>query len=118
MLNWEEVIGKTLHYIRDRSIDTGPVIGTALLPVDRRRSYLWHVLNLYTDGCKLVVDTVNLISTGLSVDTTDQSRAGKYYSFPTGEDLEVFRKTGLKLFDGEEINEFAELFIIPVEENS
>lgn len=118
MLNGEEVIGTTLHYIRDSSIDTGPVIGTTRLPVDRRRSYLWHVLNLYTDGCKLVVDTVNLISTGLSVDTTDQSRAGKYYSFPTGEDLEVFRKTGLKLFDGEEINEFAELFIIPVEENS
>ncbi len=118
MLKGEQAIGTTLHYIRDSSIDTGPVIGTTRLPVDRQRSYLWHVLNLYADGCKLVVDTVKSISTGVSVDANDQTLGGSYYSFPSEDDLDAFRKAGLKLFDGDEIVEFARLYVAPEEEKN
>lgn len=103
MLNEEHFIGTTLHYIQDYSIDTGAVIGSTRLRVNRHKSYLWHVLKLYTDGCKLVVDTVRLIERKGSVDATSQSDGGHYYSFPTDADLAAFTQTGLKLFDEEEV---------------
>jgi methionyl-tRNA formyltransferase len=115
MLNGEVKIGTTLHYIRDSSIDTGPVIGTTRLVVNRQRSYLWHVLNLYTDGCRLIADTVNEISSGVSVNAEDQSATGRYYSFPSEADLDAFSRAGLRLYDMKETAMLKRLYL-PVAE--
>ena len=64
LLNDEKEIGTTLHYIDDCGIDTGRVITTTSMTVDRNRSYLWHVLGLYDAGCRSVLSAIQQIRQG------------------------------------------------------
>ncbi len=107
----EVTIGTTLHYITDASIDTGPVIGTTTMDVIPGKSYLWHVLNLYPDGSKLIAASVEVIMKKGRVDSVSQDPGGRYYSFPTDDDLDLFEQAGNHLFDVEEILEFANQYI-------
>lgn len=111
MLAGETIIGTTLHYIKDASIDTGPVIGTTAMEVTPDKSYLWHVLNLYPAGCDLLTASVQAISGKGSADAVHQIPGGQYYSFPTDEDLHLFQRAGHRLFDVGEILEFASRYI-------
>ncbi len=108
MLNKEATIGTTLHYIRDSAIDQGPVIGTTQLSVNEQKSYLWHVISLYPDGCGLIERSVAAIDCNGGIDAIDQTSRGHYYTFPTDSELREFEKSGLKLFDGNEILELVE----------
>ncbi len=110
MLNGESEIGTTLHYIDTRHIDTGPVVATTSMPVDKGKSYLWHVLALYQDGCQLMLDAVNAIIESGSVTCARQSSGGNYYSFPTEDELATFACMGYKLVDLEEIVKIANKF--------
>jgi methionyl-tRNA formyltransferase len=107
----EVIIGTTLHYIADASIDTGPVIGTTAMDVIPGKSYLWHVLNLYPEGCKLIAATVEVILNKGGVDSVSQDPGGRYYSFPTDDDLDLFEQAGNHLFEVDEILEFASQYL-------
>lgn len=106
MLNGEQKIGSTAHWIVDGTIDTGPVIGRAEVNAEPGRSYLSNVLALYPSGCQLLVDAVNRIECGETVSARRQEQAGRYYSAPTADDVARFHKAGLRLFDGTELHEF------------
>ena len=111
MLNGDAEIGTTVHYIDDSGIDTGPIIGTTSMPVDSARSYLWHVLELYKDGCRLLVDAVKAIADSGSVPARPQTRSGSYYGFPTEEELTIFAEMGYSLVDPAEIASIAKKFM-------
>jgi methionyl-tRNA formyltransferase len=106
MLNSERTIGTTLHYISDSSIDTGDAIANSSLTVSPGKSYLWHVLQLYIDGCELMAHTVEAIASGVKVPTLAQPAGGNYYTFPGEEEVAEFHERGYKLFDEAEIIEF------------
>ncbi|GGD51489.1 formyl transferase [Lacimicrobium alkaliphilum] len=106
MLNGEREIGTTCHFIEDDSIDTGGVISACRLTVHSERSYLWHVLQLYTGGCELLLDAVERIAYGEKPVARPQSTKGGYFSFPQAEDFTAFSQKGLKLVDEEEMLEF------------
>lgn len=106
MLNQEKRIGTTLHYIEDDSIDTGSIIAQSHLSVDTSKSYLWHVLSLYTKGVDLIVDAVKQINIKKRLKTAEQQSTGGYFTFPKASDLNRFREMGLKLFDQQEYVEF------------
>ena len=106
LLNGESQLGTTLHYINDASIDTGRIINTTRLRVNPEYSYLWHVLNLYPDGCALITATVERLAKDEPVDSHPQPQGGHYYSFPTASDLTRFSEQGLVLFDGDELATF------------
>ena len=116
MLNEEKLIGTTLHYINDASIDQGPVIGTTQLSVDTKKSYLWHVLQLYPKGVSLIASTIDSIERKGKVDARVEARVdarvqtaeGHYYTFPTEDELQSFESLGHKLFDGDEIMELVD----------
>ena len=101
MLKGASELGTTLHYIDDSSIDTGRIISTTRLPVDRQRSYLWHVLNLYAGVCETIIKTIELLHVGEPVKCQPQPPVGTYHTFPTDADLGRFFKQGLKLFDSD-----------------
>ena len=82
MLNDEEEIGCTLHSIVDGTIDTGPIIGLSRTPVRTDWSYLANVLELYPDGCRMMVDAMRKISAGETLATSPQTAEGHYYSMP------------------------------------
>ncbi|MEX2496218.1 MAG: formyl transferase [Woeseia sp.] len=106
MLNNEGFIGSTLHYVVDGSIDTGPIVARAAMPADRRRSYLANVLALYPAGCKRVVEAVRRLEHGEAVACRPQLPGGCYYSAPSGEKVLQFQQAGLRLFDGDELQQF------------
>jgi len=112
MLNGDEEIGMTLHYIDDSGIDTGRIIATTKMSVNLGSSYLWHVLALYTDGCALMNTVVRKIAgSGTPVFET-QAEAGNYYSFPTDTELTAFADMGFKLTDSKELTTIAKQFIM------
>jgi methionyl-tRNA formyltransferase len=106
MLNGEARIGSTAHRIVDGSIDTGPLVGRAEVAADRSRSYLSNVLSLYPSGCRLLAEAVERIERGEKLESTAQSKAGRYYSAPDAAAIDRFHKAGLRLFDGNELQEF------------
>ena len=110
MLNGEQEIGTTLHYISDPGIDTGDIIGTTSLTVDPQHSYLWHVLQLYPTACDRLFACVRQLAAGQTVDVRPQPAGGNYFSFPNDDDLQAFHKRGLKLYDIGEITSFAQQY--------
>ena len=106
MLNGEQTIGTTLHFISDDTIDTGKAIAMSSLAVDRSKSYWWHVLALYEEGCGLVADTIDAIASGQTVPSLTRADGGSYYSFPGEKELDEFHKQGFRLFDEREIIDY------------
>ena len=111
LLNDEAEIGTTLHFIEDSSIDTGSVVAGTRLPVQRERSYLWHVLSLYESGCREMLESVNRIAAGQELPRQAQLEGGNYYSFPVAEDLQRFNEKGWRLFDPDDILAVARQFV-------
>ncbi len=110
LLNNATTLGTTLHYIDDATIDTGRVLGTTALPRNPDRSYLWHVLTLYKDGCDLLAQKVAAIARGEQPACTAQSGQGNYYSYPRQEHLDQFGSQGSVLVDPAEIVGIASQF--------
>lgn len=106
MLNGERTIGTTLHYISDDTIDTGETIAKSSLVVDPGKSYWWHVLQLYEQGCCLVGDTIDTVTSGQTVTSRKPADGGSYYSFPGQKELDEFHKQGFRLFDEREIIDY------------
>lgn len=111
MLNGAESLGTTLHFIDDSTIDTGRVLATTSLPVDTDRSYLWHVLELYEEGCSRILQVVSEISSGKVPDCHAQSGAGNYYSFPAEQQLAEFTQAGFRLFDAIDLLRMSKRFL-------
>ena len=64
LLRDEPVIGTTLHRITDSGIDQGDIIATTSLAVDPGKSYLWHVLGLYPEGCERILSAIDRLASG------------------------------------------------------
>ncbi|QFU75496.1 formyl transferase [Halioglobus maricola] len=101
MLNGENEITATLHYISDGTIDTGGVIAEAAVAVNYQASYLENVLSVYPGGCKLICDAVEAFARGEALEGKIQQGDGGYYTFPEESDLAAFSAKGLSLFTAE-----------------
>ena len=91
-------LGTTLHYIEDKTIDTGSVISIVNIEFNPQFSYLLNVLNLYKSGCQQILDAVTTIKSGSSLKTIQITAKSNYYSFPTERELSKFFAMGYKLF--------------------
>ncbi len=96
MRNRETKAGMTLHAINDANIDTGNIIAQSAQNIHYDKSYLWNTLNLYKNGCDLMIKAVERIDKQDTFEQTSQQGTPAYFSFPTDQDL-----AGLpfKLFD-------------------
>ncbi len=103
MLNDEQEIGTTLHFIDDNNIDTGRIISRSQFKVDKNKSYLWHVLQLYNSGVTLITNTVTQLKNNESIKTYRQPNSGNYYSFPNEKALTEFSEKGFVLFNEQDI---------------
>lgn len=103
MLNDEQHIGTTLHYIPDSGIDTGDILGTTLMAVEQQKSYQWHVLTLYQQGVELMSDIVAQIAGGQTPTSQQQPAGGNYFSYPTQAQIDAFKSKGLSLWQPTEV---------------
>ncbi|TDG13812.1 formyl transferase [Seongchinamella unica] len=112
MLAGEKELGTTLHTIDDSSIDTGRVIATTSTALSADRSYLWNVLNLYPAGIQCMLDAVAALAAGNPLQTRPQGEAGRYFTFPTEEELQAFFAAGHRLYDPAETIDLARKYYL------
>lgn len=94
ILNGEERIGTTLHYITDSKIDCGDIIDFSYSKVDKNSSLVKNINSLYEDGCELILKAFREIIIGKKLLTKSQASLGKgnYFTYPKKEDIEKFEK--------------------------
>ena len=102
LMNGDDEIGCTLHYITDGSIDTGPILGTSRIPVDPARSLLWHLLQLYPGAASMIADALDRLSHG-EVRTGTPQLGGTYYSYPTESEWQDFGRRGWRIADASDL---------------
>ena len=106
MLNGEQQLGCSLHYINSSEIDQGDILAQSYLPVEPGRSYLWHVLQLYYGGSGLIEAAIEEFEHGRKPAATPQTGGGGYYTFPSAAELAEFTQAGFSLFDTAEMTDF------------
>ena len=106
MLNNEKMIGTTLHFIEDSTIDTGAIISQSRQICDYSKSYLWNVFSIYKTGCRMILKTVEIIDGEGSIQSVEQTADAQYFSFPTETDLTMFAQSGNTLFNQKDIIDF------------
>jgi methionyl-tRNA formyltransferase len=77
----------TVHRVVDRGIDTGPILGVATVPVDPRRSLLWHSAALYRGGSEIAAARALRLMQGETLDERPQPSGGAYWRFPAEADF-------------------------------
>jgi methionyl-tRNA formyltransferase len=96
----ETILGPTLHWITDGTIDTGAIVGIAEVPVQPGRSLLDHILSVYPPGIEMVKDAIHRLDEGEPLPSTPQDpNAGSYYGFPGVEEFAALAEKGFPLYD-------------------
>src|SRR3989344_674475 len=90
ILNGENEIGMTLHYINNAKIDAGEIIGWTKNQVDFKASLFSNINDLYEGGCSLLSQTMKKIFNGEKVQTFKPSGSGSYFSYPKEDDVKRF----------------------------
>lgn len=95
ILNGENQLGCSLHYIDNAKIDFGRIISFSAKKLQRERSFIFNVAALYDDGCRMIVDAMQKISLQENIKTIDPEKCGEinYFSIPQKNDVEKFCQT-------------------------
>lgn len=98
-MDGKKIIGSTIHYISDSSIDTGEIIFVNHQNVVSGKSILWHIVNLYPVAIKKLCNIVSELSNHRKVKSVPQINTGNYYSFPNKHELVTLKDRGFTLFN-------------------
>ena len=97
----------TLHFIDDATIDTGRIIGFSKIDIQKDKSLLWHILQLYPASIPLTLKTLEQIENGkINEIQTVNNVGGHYFTFPTDADIKDFQSKGWKICDVNEMKAF------------
>lgn len=107
LIHGDTILGSTVHWITDGTIDTGPIIGVTQVPVHPGRSLLEHILSVYPPGVELLKDTLRRLDRGETVPGTPQDPdEGGYYGFPGAAEFAALAEMGFPLYDPAEYVRF------------
>ena len=109
MKNNDLEIGTTLHTIDDGSIDTGQIIKISKINDETKRSYLWHVLELYKQGSLDIVEAIEILGNEGILGSTPQKETNTYFTFPTGNECDEFEESGRSIVAEQDYLEFIQL---------
>ena len=104
--------GCTLHYISSSGIDTGEIVAIAKANIQKEKSLLWHIVNLYPFGVKLILDSIQKLKYIDKLPFKEQNRLkGNYFSVPTEDDFTKLKTLEFKTFDEADYIELLRKFI-------
>jgi methionyl-tRNA formyltransferase len=89
----------TLHIV-DEGIDTGSIIETYSIDIDRNYSYLKNLCLIYRTGIHYFLDMIDQLGNEcfcVPTQTQDNSKR-EYYSTPTEEEVNQIEGLGVKIF--------------------
>lgn len=98
ILQGNQEIGTTLHWISDSGIDTGAIVSIKKHRVTAA-SYFAHVHKLYEQGAEQIEEAINLIELGKELPKVATLGKAAYFSFPNQQDIETFKHSGRSLID-------------------
>lgn len=99
LLAGDAVVGCTLHWITDASIDTGPVIAVSSTPVSHGISLFDAIQSVYPDGVALLAQAITTVSAGKPLPSDVQVEGGHYFSWPDEQDFYRLESMGHVLYD-------------------
>ncbi|MEP1445120.1 MAG: formyl transferase [Paraglaciecola sp.] len=102
--------GTTLHYINDSGIDSGEIITISKQPLDYKRSFLHNTLSLYEKGIRDVVKAITEIENTGKCSSYPVNSKGNYFSFPSEQELEDFKRKGLNLYEYQDVIDIAHTY--------
>nr|WP_281356662.1 formyltransferase family protein [Amycolatopsis anabasis] len=110
MLADEPELGVTLHVI-DREIDTGPILSSATLPVDKSRSLFGHLPRLYEPGVELFLHELPDLEAGrVPTGRAQDPKARRYHNLPTMNQIAAVEVHGYRLFNTQDYGELVQRF--------
>jgi methionyl-tRNA formyltransferase len=93
MLHNNSKIGATLHYISDSNIDTGSIINIFNLNIDKKKSIMWHLFQLYYGGAEMIKENIKYFELGVQAKSISQSETDSaYFNYPGQQDIDEFNK--------------------------
>lgn len=108
----KEQYGCTLHYIDSGTIDTGQIITIAKKEINKDRSLLWHIIQLYPMGCQLIIDSIQKLTSIDRLPSQSQDmNVGNYYSLPTEQDFKLLKENGIVSFKSSDYMEILSKYI-------
>jgi methionyl-tRNA formyltransferase len=112
LMNGDDLLQTTLHYIKDGQIDNGGIIGFSNLPVQKDKSLFWHILNLYPVSIALVVATIQQIQKKQKPVIFAQKEAdAQYFTFPNQAEMDIFHQKGYRLMDVDDYKTFIQQYL-------
>lgn len=99
LLDGRDRLGCTLHWV-DAGIDTGPLVAKRFVDVDRARSLIWHVCQVYLPGVDALLEVVGDLGRGRRPPGEAQDPTFRHYHrLPDRAAFERFRLAGWQLVD-------------------
>lgn len=108
----EKSLYGTLHIV-DEGIDTGNIIQTYSLPLNKANSYLKNLCLIYNQGARCfleLIDQLNFQYPYIPAKLQD-NRQRTYYNTPDREEIDRAQRLGIKIFDYQEFYELLESYI-------
>jgi len=99
MLNNDDALGSTLHWIDSELIDSGPVLCQQSTPRDPSLCYLANVLGLYEAGCLALAETIKTLAQHQTPKSAPATGTSRYFSFPCAADTARFDAAGYQWVD-------------------
>ncbi|WP_454783362.1 formyltransferase family protein [Legionella sp. WA2022007384] len=103
MFNQERIHGITLLRV-SANLDAGTIIDSRTCPIDYSKSMIQNALDLIPTGVDLITSNLLKAASHELLPALIQNEADKgFYSFPTAEELKLFKSKGLSLYSKEEL---------------
>lgn len=103
----------TLHVV-DEGIDTGHIIQTYSIPLNKANSYLKNLYLIYHQGARYfldLIDKLNIQYPKILAKPQDNGKR-KYYSTPNQEEIARIEKLGIKIFLYQDFYELLEYYFL------
>lgn len=110
MLAGEETLGCTVHFV-DAAIDSGAIIATGEIPIDRQRSAFAHNLDSHLLGNRFLAEKTRKLALQEPLAAWPQQiPASRPNTYPTREEFDRFHEAGLSLIYADEYTELLRRF--------
>jgi uncharacterized NAD(P)/FAD-binding protein YdhS/folate-dependent phosphoribosylglycinamide formyltransferase PurN len=105
MMNGEREFGYSLHHVNE-DYDSGDILDIRTHPIDYKKSMLQSMEDVHQIGIDMVMDAMDRVARGKPLPAFRQDAAkGRYHTFPSEEELENCRRSGIRLVDSSPISD-------------
>jgi len=96
MLNGEKFVGVTIHTMTLK-IDGGKILAQQKIPIKKQDTFFSLFEKCFQISVSVVIEAIKILDDGVIVKKPTNSYQESYYSYPSYNDVKLFRKKGNKM---------------------